>query len=100
MEHVQVIYWREIPVQVKLKNGCSRIKKPLSERFQKTVYRAAYRAKAIHGSRYQEGWVLSDWQAREGVATEILIAVVAELENAYSDERLDNLALNKGYELK
>ena len=98
MAQVQVIRWREIPVQVKVKNGRSRRKQPLSPRFQKTVYRAAFRAKAINGDAYQEGWMVSDWQDREGGEEEVLTAVVAEMEVAYTDERLDKLARNKGYE--
>ena len=98
MTQVQVICWREIPVQVKVKNGRFRLKQPLSHRFQKAVYRAAYRAKAIHGEAYQEGWTLSDWQERDGEAENVLTAAVTELENAYTDERLDKLARNKGFE--
>ncbi len=98
MAQIQVIFWREIPVQVKVKNGRFRLKQPLSDRFQKSVYRAAYRAKAIHGPAYQEGWVQSDWQEREGETAEVLTAVIAELETTYTDERLDKLARNKGYE--
>ena len=98
MAQVQVICWREIPVQVKVKNGRFRLKQPLSDRFQKTVYRAAYRAKAIHGEAYQAGWTLSDWQERDGEAEEVLTAVVTELEDAYTGERLDKLARNKGFE--
>ncbi len=98
MAQVQVIHWREIPVQVKVKNGRFRRKQPLSPRFQKTVYRAAFRAKAINGDAYQEGWTLSDWQDRDGGEEEVLTAVVTEIEIAYTDERLDKLARNKGYE--
>ncbi len=85
-------------MQVKVKNGRFRLKLPLSPRFQKTVYRAAFRAKAINGDAYQEGWTLSDWQDRDGGEEEVLTAVVTEIEIAYTDERLDKLARNKGYE--
>ena len=85
-------------MQVKVKNGHARLKQPLSDRFQKTVYRAAYRAKAIHGEAYQAGWGVSDWQERDGEAEDVLTAVVAEYEDTYTDEHLDKLARNKGYE--
>ena len=61
MTKTQVIYWRDIPVQVRVKNGRSRKTHPLSPRFQKTVYRAAYRAKAINGDAYTNAWHSSTW---------------------------------------
>ena len=98
MVDVKVIRWREIPVQVKVKDGRIRLRQPLSDRFQKTVHRAAFRAKAIVGAAYQEGWAQSDWQKRKGEGADVLVAVVAELEAAYTDEHLDKLARNKGFE--
>lgn len=94
----QIIYWRDIPVQVRGRNGRSRLTCPLSPRFQKTVHRAAYRAKAINGLDYIEEWRQSDWQERDGEVEDILTAVVTQLENDYTDARLDKLAHNKGYE--
>lgn len=97
MIKVQIIYWRDIPVQVRVRNGRIRHTTPLSPRFQQAVYRAAYRAKAITGDAYLNEWRLSDWQEREG-ELEVETAVATEQEAAYSDERLDKLARNKGYE--
>jgi len=98
MTKVQIISWRDIPVQVRVKNGRFRQTQPLSARFQQTVYRAAYRDKAIYGDAYQEEWTPSKWQEREGEAVDVLTAVSAELEASYSDERLVGLARNKGIE--
>ncbi|KAA3658516.1 MAG: hypothetical protein DWQ04_24820 [Chloroflexi bacterium] len=98
MTKVQIISWRDIPVQVRVKNGRFRQSQKLSSRFQQTVYRAAYRDKAIYGDAYREEWTLSKWQGREGEGGDVLTAVSAELEAAYNDERLDQLARNKGYE--
>ncbi|WP_420628489.1 virulence factor [Candidatus Leptofilum sp.] len=93
----QVIYWRDIPVQVRVKNGRNRHTLPLSDRFQKTVHRAAYRAKAITGDAYIEEWRPSEWQVREGALVEVATAVAADLEAAYPDQLLDTLARNKGF---
>lgn len=98
MTKYRVIYWRDIPVQVKVKNGSGRRSRPLSPRFQKAVYRAAYRGRAITGDDYMREWRPSGWQEREGDAELVLAAVSAELEDAYSDDRLNQLAFNKGYE--
>ena len=95
---VQIIYWRDIPVQVRVKNGRNRHTLPLSDRFQQTVYRAAYRAKAITGDAYVEEWQPSEWEERVGELVAVATAVAAELEAAFSDERLHQLAQKKGYE--
>ncbi len=94
----QVVYWRDIPVQVKVRNGRIRKSQPLSSRFQKTVYRAAYRAKAITGQAYMDAWRPIDWSVQDNTIEDVISGVVAELENAYSAERLNQLAMNKGYE--
>jgi hypothetical protein len=98
MARYQIIFWRDIPVQVKVRNGNSRLSRPLSPRFQKTVHRAAFRAKAITGFEYIQEWWPSDWTTREEAAPELLELVAAELETAYNDNRLDTLARDKGYE--
>ncbi len=98
MTKFQIIYWRDIPVQVRVRNGRMRHTQPLSERFQKTVYRAAYRAKAITGDAYMDEWHISAWQEREGEMETVETAVVAELEMAFSDAKLDQLARNKGFQ--
>lgn len=93
----QIIYWRDIPVQVRVKNGRNRHTHPLSDRFQQTVHRAAYRAKAITGDAYIEEWRPSEWQAQEGEMADVATAVAAKIEAAFTDETLDQLARNKGY---
>jgi len=95
--HYQIIYWRDIPTQVRGRNGRSRFTCPLSPRFQKAIHRAAFRAKAINGLDYIEEWQLSDWQDRDDNVEDVLTAVVTQLENDYTDVRLDKLARNKGY---
>lgn len=100
----QIIYWRDIPAQLRLRRGRARLSYPLPERFQKTVYRAAYRAKAITGDAYQESWHAKGWFAFETASTEEQDlaaageALAAEIIVAYDAERLDALALNEGHE--
>lgn len=89
----QIIFWRDIPVQVRVKNGRFRQTYPLSPRFQQTVHRAAYRGKAITGDAYIEEWHPSPWQETAVTDAEVL---VAQIETDYPDERLDKLARNKG----
>lgn len=97
----QIIYWRDIPVQLRLQQGRSRLSHPLPEIFQKTIYRAAFRARAISGDAYQDSWRAEGWFRYEGSAgelDEVATAIAAEVVAAYSEARLNSLALNKGYD--
>ncbi len=98
MTRYQIIYWRDIPVRIRVRQGKAHLSGSFSPRFQKTVYRAAYRAKAITGDDYTDGWRPSDWRNHDQEAGSVLQIVTAEIEAAYSDDRLDALARNKGYE--
>lgn len=104
----QIIYWRDIPTHLRLRQGRKRQSYALPEIFQKTVYRAAYRGKAITGDAYQDEWRSDQWtaleleQAFEGEAEQILEKAAATLSEemvaAYDEERLNALALNKGHD--
>lgn len=98
MTRVQIVYWRDIPVHVKVRDGEARLSRPLSPRFQQTVHRAAYRARSINGFDYMQEWRPGPWQEYAEAAEEVITAVTAELEAAYDADRLDRLALNKGIE--
>jgi hypothetical protein len=98
MTKYQIIYWRDIPVQVRARNRRSRHTQPLSTRFQQAVHRAAFRAKAINGFDYIEEWRTTDWQEQAAAAVDIIVTIADSLEKAYSDKRLNDLAHNKGYE--
>lgn len=104
----QIIYWRDIPTHLRLRQGRTRHTQPLPEIFQKTVYRAAYRAKAITGDAYQDSWRAEGWVALEHEnedgqdARQALEAagmmLAEEIIAVYDEERLNALALRKGYE--
>lgn len=95
---VQLIYWRDIPAQVRVKNGRFRMSKLLSPRFQKTIHRAAFRAKAINGSAYTDSWRSVTLQLDENDAETAVNQIAAKIEAVYTDERLDRLARSKGIE--
>jgi hypothetical protein len=99
----QIIYWRDIPVQLRLRYGRTRLSYALPEIFQKTVYRAAYRGKAITGDAFQESWHTEGWFYYEGEGgaedlEAVATTIATELIEAYSELRLNLLALNKGNE--
>ena len=102
MVRYQIIYWRDVPTQVRVKAGRKRASSMLPQRFQQTMYRAAYRAKAISGDAYSESFRQSEWQtistelAKSTTLDAIVQSIVHTIDVDYSDEQLNGLALNKG----
>lgn len=95
----QIVYWRAIPAQVKVKVGRERTSKPLSDRFQVAIDDAAMRAGMIGTDDYLAEWRTEAPVEREGEAEALATAIVAEFEAAYPDARLKLLVENWGREL-
>ncbi|MBI3243420.1 MAG: virulence factor [Chloroflexi bacterium] len=98
MATYQIVYWRDIPAQVKVKAGRERAARQLSERFQVFIDRAAMRSGLFNTDDYLNEWRTSEGAEREGTPDAVAEAVAAELEAAYSDERLEALTVNGGRE--
>jgi hypothetical protein len=93
----QLICWRDVPVQVRVRGGGQRHSRKLPERFQQAATRSAYRARAVTGDAYLAAWTSTPWQPVAAGAAEALEAIVAELETSYPQARLEALIRNKGY---
>ncbi|HEY3128751.1 MAG TPA: virulence factor [Acidobacteriota bacterium] len=94
----QIIYWRDIPAQVKVHAGTKRVTRPLSGRFQEAIDQAAMRTKATKTDDYLEMWRTSDWKERDGDPESVADALANELEMAYTRIRLETLVLSGGHE--
>lgn len=94
----QIVYWRDIPAQVKAKAGRTRAGKQLSERFQVYIDRAAMRSGLFNTDDYLNEWRTSEAQEREGEPDAVAEAVAAELEAAYPDSRLEQMVDGGGRE--
>ena len=94
----QIIYWRDIPAQVKAKAGRDRAGKPLSPRFNVAIDEAAMRAGLTESGDYLSQWRMSDWQEHDGDLQEVTETLAAELEAAYPPERLRQLVDQLGLE--
>jgi len=92
----QIIYWRDIPAQIKVRSGASRLARGLSDRFQQAIDEAAMRAGLIGTDEYLEMWRTSEWMDREGAAEEVAAALVVELESAFPQDRLTDLVAGGG----
>ncbi|MCP4425695.1 MAG: hypothetical protein GY803_14460 [Chloroflexi bacterium] len=94
----QIIYWRDIPAQVKVKAGRKRAGRPLSDRFPVAIDEAAMRAGKTESDAYLAEWRSSDWQERDGDPDAVVETLIAKLEAAYPPHRLKQLIQNGGQE--
>lgn len=76
----QILYWFDIPVQVRAGGRRDRVSRELSPRFAEAVDHAAMKAKLIGTDDYLAMFAWGDPQTREGSAQVVVDEVVAELE--------------------
>jgi hypothetical protein len=77
-----VLYWQEIPAQIKAEDGLDDITLPLDSRFMERIDQLAAQRGLQGGDAYLAQWRWSDAQEREGTAEEVAQAVRRELEAA------------------
>lgn len=85
MATYQILYWFNIPVQVKASIGRKRCTVPLAERFSEAVDAAAMSAGLVGSDAYTEQFRWGDVQEREGEPEAVAAAVAAELEAQYPE---------------
>ncbi|MEZ4768031.1 MAG: virulence factor [Caldilineales bacterium] len=83
MAQVQVLYWHDIPTQVRVREGRDRASQSLSPRFQEAIDNAAMAAGVTGSDAYTDGFHWEDAGERAGAPGETAAAVAAELEAAY-----------------
>ena len=93
----QIIYWRDIPAQVKARSGAARSARELSARFQEAIDVAAMVSGAAGTDDYLAAWRTSEWQPGDGDAERVVDEIVAKFENEYTDERLSELKKSGGH---
>ena len=98
MTSFQIVYWRDIPAQVKVGTGRQRVARQMSLRFQEAIDRAAMRSGLFNTDDYLAEWRTSTAEEREGAPEAVADAVLAEIEAAYDAHRLEALSVNGGAE--
>lgn len=83
MTQVQILYWHDIPVQVRAGSRRDRVGKELAPRFQAAVDQAAMAANLTNTDDYLNGFHWSEVVEREGTAGEVAEIVTAELEASF-----------------
>jgi hypothetical protein len=83
MTAYQILYWHDIPVQVRAGGRRDRVSVELPKRFQEAVDNAAMAAGLTGTDTYLAGFEWSAPMERDGASDEIAAAVAAELEERY-----------------
>ncbi len=99
MVDVVVVYWRDIPAQVLVGRGRKAEKRPLSERFEQAIDRAAMKSGADGTDDYLAEWRKSEPRQVEGDAENVANEWLEKLESEYPKDRLIALVNNGGREI-
>jgi hypothetical protein len=79
----RILYWHDIPIQVRAEDEDGRVSAPLPDRFQVAIDNAAMAAGRTDADVYTETFRWGELQQRPGTAQEVGDAVVAELDAQY-----------------
>ncbi len=97
MPDVTIVYWRDIPAQVIVGKGRRGAKKPLPERFEQAIDRAAMKVGAADTDAYLAEWRKAPPYTVEGDPAEIAEAEAVRLEAEYDQDRIKALIANDGW---
>ncbi len=84
MTTCQILYWHDIPLQVRANAGRTRASLPLPERFQLAVDNASMQAGLTDDDAYLELLRWADPVERDGTPEEVAAAVAAEIDAEYA----------------
>lgn len=83
MATYQIIYWHDIPAQVRAYDDTGRASAKLPDRFQEAIDKAAMAAGLVGDDAYLDGFRQSEKQERVGSAQDVADAVAAEIVEQY-----------------
>ena len=87
MAKLTIVMWRDIPAQVIVKQGGNSAKRPLEERFEKAVDKAAMRACLYVSDGYLSEWRRDTTACGDDIEA-ILETTVNQIQTDYTEERL------------
>ncbi len=95
MAQLRIVYWRDIPGRVVIREGRRSTRLNLSARFMHAIERAAYRLKKQQKDAMFEPWHDVS-QALDGDIREQARALLLQLEEHYTEEVLETLIRASG----
>jgi hypothetical protein len=96
MSELTIIYWRDIPAQVRVGRGRKAARAVLPERFEQAIDRVAMRIGATEGDAYMAEWRDVSGGDVEGDAQVAADAKAAELDAAFDKATLKAFVDNNG----
>ena len=88
---MHVVYWRDIPAQIIVKQGRNAAKVMLADRFQEAIDRAAMRAGKGGSDAYMEDWRREASEASNENMADTAKSKALEIEAQWSDEYLEKV---------
>ena len=82
----QILYWKDVPAQVRVFEGKKRISRPMPDRFQTEIDRIAMKEGLAGSDEYLDQWQWTERRERPGDAGEVLSALLQELEAEYDNK--------------
>ena len=89
MAQYQILYWRDIPAQIKVYEGSKAVSRPLPDSFQQAIDRVAMAEGLIGSDEYLDQWHWSPKLELPGTTGEILEALLQEIEKEHGPLILD-----------
>lgn len=97
MPQLTIVYWRDIPAQVIVKQGRAAAKRQLPERFEQAIDRAAMKVGAKDADAYLAEWRRGDPVTVDGDPEELAEAHARALDTDYDADRIRGLIANGGW---
>lgn len=97
MQEVTIVYWRDIPAQVIVGRGRRGAKRPLPERFEQAIDRAAMKTGLAASDAYLAQWRKAVLREAEGDPAELAEAEALRIAEDYDQDRLKALIANDGW---
>ncbi len=88
MAEYQVLYWREIPAQVRVFDGRRPVSVKMPERFQEEIDQIAMEEGMEGSDDYLDQWQWTKRLERQGSADEVMKALLQELEEEHDNRDL------------
>jgi hypothetical protein len=80
MATYKVLYWQEVPSQIRAEDDEDEVTLPFAARFMERIDRLAVQRGLQDADTYLAQWKWSEEEERDGCAREVAEAVMAELE--------------------
>ena len=81
MATYKILYWQEVPSQVKAEDDRDEVTVPMPPKFMERIDQLAAKRGLQQSDDYLAQWQWSDDQERPGTASEVAEAVAAELQS-------------------